>query len=40
MIEKIWSLIGIYYQLQNNSATLLCHLSNEYVILDLDLDKV
>ena len=34
MIEKIWDLIGIYYQLQNNSAALLCHLSDGHAFLD------
>ena len=40
MMEKIRGLFGIDYQLQSNSATLLCRLSDRYTILDLDLDKV
>ncbi len=40
MIEKIWDLIGIYYQLQNNGAIFLYCLSDGYIFLDLDLDKI
>ena len=40
IMEKIWSLVGIHYQLQNNSAALLCRLFNKHAFLDLDFDKV
>ena len=40
MIEKFQSLIGSYYQLQNNDAMLLRRLSNGHAFLNLDLDKV
>ena len=39
-MEKIWSLIGIYYQLQNNGILLFYRLSNGHVFLDPDLDKI
>ena len=39
-MEKIWGLIGIYYQLQNNSAALLRRLSDGHTFLDLDFDKI
>ena len=40
MMEKFWSLVCIYYQLQNNSVVLLYSLLYGHVYLDLDLDKV
>lgn len=40
MMGKIWDLIGIHYQLYSNDAILLTHMSDGYVFLDLDLDKV
>ncbi len=40
MMEKIRGLVGIHYQLQNNGATLLHHLSDGHTFLDSDLDKV
>ena len=40
MMEKIRRLVGIYYQLQNNSAALLHYLSNKHIFSDLNLDKI
>ena len=40
IMEKIWGLVGISYQLQNNGAVLLRYLSNGHTFLDLDLDKI
>ena len=40
VMEKIRSLIGIHYQLQNNGAVFLYHLSDWHTLLDLDLDKI
>lgn len=40
MIEKNRSLVGVYYQLQNNGAVLFHCLSNGHTFLDPDLDKV
>ena len=40
MMEKIWGLVGIHYQLQSNGAALLCCLSDGHAFLDPDLDKV
>lgn len=40
MIEKIWGLFEIHYQLQNNGTILLHRLSDEYVFLNHDLDKI
>ena len=40
IIEKILSLVSIYYQLQSNGAALLFRLSDKYAFLDLDLDKI
>ena len=40
MMEKIWGLIGIHYQLQNNGVALLRHLSDGHAFLDPDLDKI
>ena len=40
MMEKIWSLICIPYQLQSKYVTLLRRLSDWHVFLDLDLNKV
>ncbi len=40
MIEKIWGLVDIYYQLQNNGDVLLHRLSDKHVFLDPDLDKI
>ena len=40
MMEKIQSLIGIYYQLQNNIAALLQCLSDGHAFLDLNFDEV
>ncbi len=39
MIEKIWGLVGILNQLQNNDAVLLRYLSDGHMFLDPDLDK-
>ncbi len=40
MMEKIQSLVGIHYRLQNNGAALLRRLSDGHAFLDPDLDKV
>ena len=40
MIKKIWSLIGMHHQLQNNSVALLRHISDGDFFLDPDLDKI
>lgn len=40
MIEKIWGLVAIHYQLQNNGIALLRRLSDEHAFLDSDLNKV
>lgn len=40
MIEKIWGLIEIYYQLQNNCAIYLHCLTDRYAFLDPDFDKI
>lgn len=40
MIEKIEGLVGIHYQLQNNSVILLRHLSDEHAFFDSNFDKV
>ena len=40
MIEKIWGLIDIHYQLQNNGTALLHRLSHGHAFLNPDLDKV
>lgn len=40
MMEKIHSLVGIHYKLQNNGAALLQRLSGGHAFLDPDLDKV
>ena len=40
MMEKIWGLIAIYYQLKNNGTAFLCHLSDGHAFLDSDLNKV
>lgn len=40
MMDKIWGLVSIYYQLNNNYIALLCDLSNKYAFLHLNLDKV
>ena len=40
MMEKIWGLVGIHYQLQSNGTALLHRLSDGYAFLDPDLDKV
>ena len=40
MIEKIRGLIGIHYQLQNNDAALLYHLSYWHMFLEPDFHKV
>lgn len=40
MIEKIRGLVNIYYPLQSNGAMLLCHLFDEHLFLDSDLDKI
>ncbi len=40
MMEKIWDLISIYYQLQKNDATLLYCLSDGHKFLNLNLHKV
>lgn len=34
MIKKIWDLVGIYYQLQNNNAMLFHRLSDGHVFLN------
>ncbi len=40
MMENIWGLVSIYYQLQNNGAALLRRLSDSDTFLDLDFNKV
>ena len=40
MMQKIWGLVSIYYQLQSNSITLLCRLSDRHLFWDPELDKV
>lgn len=40
MVEKIWGLTDIHYQLQNNSIMLLNYLSDGHAFLYPDFDKV
>ena len=40
LIEKIWGLVGIHYQLQNNDALLLYRLFDGHAFLNLYLDKI
>lgn len=40
IIKKIQGLIGIYYQLQSNNTTLFYCLSNGYLFLNLNFDKI
>lgn len=40
MMEKFWSLVDIYYQLQNNDILLLSRLSNGHTFLDSNFNKV
>lgn len=39
-MKEIWDLVGIHYLLQKNKAKLLKWLSNWYVFMDSDLDKI
>ena len=39
IIEKIWGLVGIHYQLQSNGAALIRLLSNKHTFLDPDLKR-
>ena len=40
MIEKIWNLVGIHYQLQSNNTVLSQRLYNKHMFLDPDLNKI